>query len=309
MMYTLTTNPAIDMNICVDGIQKNVVNRTYNTVYTPNGKGLNVAFTLGYFHYPATILGFFGGFSGAYIVEESRRKGFLIQPIWIEGVTRVNIFLKEKEDEYKLVNEGAYVSKEKQLEMLALIRGLDDMDVVSICGSLSPGMSDTFYDEVLQICAQKKTKVILDISSKKLADLLSYKPYLIKPNEEEIKDVFSVRLENEKDVIAVLEMLHEKGAQNILLTLGEKGSYFYNGMCMYFISSQSITVISSACAGDSALGAFLSVWLPREQDIEKALKRCAAAGANAAESYGIGDFHKVTEYEKNIIVRKVKEYA
>lgn len=309
MLYTLTTNPAVDMNICLDGLQKNMVNRTYRSVYTPNGKGLNVAFVLGHFHKPATILGFFGGFSGTYIVEESRRKGCLIQPIWIEGVTRINIFLNDKKDEYKLVNEGAYVNKKKQQEMIDMLRHLDDMDVLSICGSLSPGMDETFYDQVLQLCAKKKTKVVLDISSKKLADLLGYKPYLIKPNDEEIKEVFSIQMKSEDDVIDVLEMLYARGAQNILLTFGEHGSYFFNGMCMYGISAQPVHVVSSACAGDSALGAFLSVFLHNEQDIETALKRCAAAGANTAESYGIGDLHKVQAYEKNIIVRKVKEYA
>lgn len=309
MLYTLTTNPAIDMNIGTQGIQKNIVNRTYDTVYTPNGKGLNVSFVLGHFNIQSKILGFFGGFSGFYIVEESQKRGFQVLPVWIEGITRINIFLNDMQDEYKFVNAGAYVYEQKQKEMLKMIEFQKDMDILSISGSLSPGIEDSFYDELLQLCEKKGTKIILDISSKKLVGLLKYKPYLIKPNDEEIKDIFHIDMKDEQDIIDVLLMLHELGAQNILLTLGEKGAYFYNGKEILYASAHPITLLSSACAGDTALGAFLSVWLENEDDIEQALRRSAAAGANSAESNAIGDLAKVEEYEKNIIIRKVKSYA
>ena len=91
MIYTLTPNPAIDYNISCDGLQPNTVTRTRDAVYTPNGKGLNVSFTLDHYGVDTTILGFFAGFSGRYIVEGARELGVDVKPVWTEGITRVNV--------------------------------------------------------------------------------------------------------------------------------------------------------------------------------------------------------------------------
>ena len=306
MIYTLTTNPAIDMNITTDGLQPKVVNRTRDSVYTPNGKGLNVSFVLGYYNIPTKILGFFGGFSGKYIVEESMKKGYEVLPTWIEETTRINIFLFDGEKEYKMVNEGAYVSKNKQEELLKLIKNAEDMEYLSISGSLPVGIDSNYYQNILEVCKEKGVKVILDISSKKLKDLLQFHPYLIKPNDEEIKDIFGFTICNETDVVSVLEYLYEHGAQNILLTLGENGSYFYSGEHIYYASTIEITLLSSACSGDAALAGFMSIWLTDNTKVEEALKRSAAIGANVAESNALGDFKKVENYKNKIHVRMVK---
>lgn len=305
MLYTLTTNPAIDMNISTQGIYPGVVNRTFDTVYTPNGKGLNVSFVLDHFGVASKILGFFGGFSGDYIINESRKKGVEVLPIMVEDTTRINIFLNDGRQEFKLVNEGSLVTAKKQAEMLSLLKGLDDLEYLSISGSLPKGIEPEYYERILQICKEKKVKVILDISSPKLKELLKYHPYLIKPNDEEVREIFGVTVQDEKDMINVLNLLHREGAQNILLTLGDRGSYFFNGTDIYYASAQPVELLSSACAGDSALAAFMSVWLENPDHVEKALKRSAATGANVAESSAIGDLKKVDEYMKNIIVRKV----
>ena len=110
VIYTLTTNPAIDMNIITDGIRSKYVNRTSTTVYTPNGKGLNVSFVLQHFNVPSTVLGFFGGFSGEYIVKEIEKRGFKSHPVWVEDLTRINVFLNDGEQEYKFVNGGSFVA-------------------------------------------------------------------------------------------------------------------------------------------------------------------------------------------------------
>lgn len=305
MIYTLTTNPAIDMNLSTNGIKRKEVNRTFNTAYSANGKGLNVSFVLKYFGIDSTVLGFFGGFSGDYIIKETKKKGVGIIPTMVDDVTRINIFVNDGEGEFKFVNSGSFVNRDKQEEMLTILKSANDLEYLTINGSLPPGIDTSYYDEVLKICKEKGTKVILDISSPKLKDLLKYNPFLIKPNDEEIKDIFGIIMRDEEDAKDLLKYLHEMGAQNILLTLGEKGSYFYNGENIYFATTQEVELLSSACAGDSALAAFLSVWLENPENIELALKRSAATGANVAESNGIGDLMKVEEYIKNIKVRKV----
>ena len=306
MIYTLTTNPAIDMNITTDGLVSKYVNRTYDTLFTPNGKGLNVSFVLSYFGVPSKITGFFGGFTGNYIVGESIKRGFVVHPIWIEETTRINIFLYDGKEEYKLVNQGANVIVQKQEEMLTFINNCMDMSELVISGSLPVGIDPNYYEKIFEISNRKKVKVILDISSKKLKDLLPYKPYLIKPNDEEIFDIFGIEIKSEKDIIDALLYLYNKGAMNVLLTLGEKGLYFYDGKHIYNASAQQVKLKSSACAGDAALGAFLSIYLANPNNVEEALKRASATGANVAESDGLGNFENIEKYMKNIIVRKVR---
>lgn len=306
MIYTLTTNPAIDMNVYSDGLKEKQVNRTFGSVYTPNGKGLNVSFVLDHFGVPSKIMGFFGGFSGDYIVEESQKKGFEVVPVWVDDITRINIFLNDGNTEYKFVNEGAFVNKSKQKELLQKIEKIHDMEYLAISGSLPKGVETDYYDEIFNICQKKGIEVILDVSSPKLAELLKYHPLLIKPNDEELEDIFGITVKTEEDMIHALEGLAERGAKNVLLTLGDKGSYFYNGKNIYYASAQPIQLLSSACAGDSALAAFLSIWLKDKAKIEEALKNSAATGANVAESNAIGTLEKVDEYRNNIQVRKVK---
>lgn len=306
MIYTLTTNPAIDMNIGSKGLEARKVNRTFGAVYTPNGKGLNVSFVLGHYGIPSKIMGFFGGFSGKYIVEESEKMGYIVKPVWVEDTTRVNVFLFDGKTEYKLVNEGSYVTEVNQNDMLKMIAEADDMEYLSISGSLPLGIDAGFYDKIFNVCNRRGIKVILDISSKKLAELLKYKPLLIKPNDEEILGIFGIGLKTEEDIVVALEFLHKEGAQNILLTLGERGSYFYNGEHVYYASAQPVKLLSSVCAGDSALAAFMSIWLKYPEKVEEAMKLSAATGANVAESNAIGTLERVETYRENIEVRMVK---
>lgn len=306
MLYTLTTNPAIDMNVFSNRIYGKAVNRTFGAVYTPNGKGLNVSYGLKRFGTQSAILGFFGDFSGRYIIEETEKRSIRTYPIWVEDTTRINIFLNDGNQEYKFVNEGAYVPPEKQTEMYKLIEGLADLEILVISGSLPKGMKNYFYDVILKICRKRNVKVILDISSSYLNELMYYEPYLIKPNDEEIRDIFGIVMNNEDDIKNVLHFLHEKCAQNILLTLGERGSYFYNGESIYCADTKKVNPISSACAGDASLAGFLSIWLEKPDEIEMALKRSAAVGANVAESNGLGLMDKVDDYAKEITVRKVE---
>jgi 6-phosphofructokinase 2 len=304
MIYTLTTNPAIDMNIKSQEIQPSVVNRTESTQIFPNGKGINVSLVLKHYGIASKALGFFGGFTGKYIVEELSSIGLEVVPIWLDETTRINIFVNDGTNEFKFVNKGSFVPEQRQEKMLALIRSLKDCTYLVISGSLPPGIDESYYDTILKICADRSIEVIMDISAPRLKELLSYKPLLIKPNDEEIKDIFGITINDESDVKRALFELKQLGARNILLTLGEKGLYFFNGTTIYCCTAPKIQLFSSACAGDSALGAFLSEWL-FGHSLEGALKKASATGANVAEVEGIGSLDKVNEYMKQLKVREV----
>ena len=305
MIYTLTTNPAVDMNVNADTLTTKKVNRTRDAVYTPNGKGLNVSFTLGHYGVDSVILGFFGGFSGDYIVREAEKR-CPVRPVTIDGITRVNIFVTTPEGEYKFPNAGAPVSREKQLEMLELLRGLDDLECLVVSGSLSPEMDASYYDELIDVCQEKGAEFVLDISHPHLAELVERHPLLIKPNDEEVAEIFGVNVADEGDILSALAHIHERGAKNVLLTLGGEGAYFSNGEHIWFAKRTfDVKLLSTVCAGDSSLAAFLSVWHDAPERVEDALRLSMATGANVVECPGLGDFAKVDEYKKHIEVRQV----
>ena len=195
MIYTLTANPAIDYNIACDGLAANTVTRTRNAVYTPNGKGLNVSFTLDHYGVDTTILGFFAGFSGEFIVKGAEALGVPVKPVWTDGITRVNVFLNAGPDtEYNMVNAGAAINEANEQEMFELIDSLDDMTCLVISGSLPPNTSEGFLAEVLRRIKAKGAEFVLDISSHQLADLIAMEPLLIKPNDDELLDIFGIKV-------------------------------------------------------------------------------------------------------------------
>lgn len=304
MIYTLTLNTAIDMNIFSDPLLPNVVNRTHHTEYCPNGKGVNVALVLNHFQQPAHILGIFGGFTGRYIVEALRNKKIGVSPAWVDEPTRINIFINDGQQEYKLVNPGAFIPDDCKQQVLNEISRLTDAEYLIISGSLPQGIESNFYAEIMQICQQKAIAVVLDISHSALRQLLEFKPLLIKPNDEEVYAIFGLAVTNDVQAKNALRELHALGAQNVLLTLGAKGMYFSNGVDCWFCSAPTIELVSSACAGDASLAAFLSHWLTTGE-VEYSLSLASATGADVAGSAGLGQLANIETLLPHTQVRKL----
>lgn len=305
MIYSLTMNPAVDMNISSQGIRPKVVNRTRDSFYSHNGKGINLTRVLRHFGVDSAAIGFFGGFSGRFIVEELEKEGVPVYSIPVEETTRINIFVNDGQQEYKFVGEGAHVSPEGQAQLLKLLETLPDFQYLTINGSLPPGIEESFYDQILEVCARRGTQVVLDISSKRMPQLLGYKPLLIKPNDEEVAEIWGRSLTSLADVEDTMALLHSQGAQNVLLTLGDKGMLFSGGGELWFCDAPKVKLVSSACAGDSCLAAFLSEWLSGG-GLEAAMRKGSATGADVAGSNGIGDLSRVSEYMQSLTARKVR---
>ena len=310
MFYTLTANPAVDMTVSCNGLVPNENVRSGSASYTPNGKGLDVSYAFKKFGVDSVALGFFAGFTGKFIVEGARERGVEVKPVWTEGITRVNVFLNAGEGvEYNMVNAGAAITPADEDAMVELISSLEDLDCLVISGSLPPNTSNGFLRRVLETVRAKGSSFVLDISSTQLVDLLELEPLLIKPNDDELRDIFGLDVQPGDDgsAVSALADLHRRGAQNVLLTLGGAGAYFSNGEHVWFAhNTHKVKVLSTVCAGDSSLAAFLSIWGFEPDRVEDALKRSMATGANVVECPGLGDFAHVDEYQGYIEVRLVK---
>lgn len=299
MIHTLTLNTAIDMNIFCSSLQPSAVNRTQHTEYCPNGKGVNVSLVLHHFKQPTHVMGIFGGFTGRYIVEELRKQSIKVTPAWVSEPTRINIFINDGIDEYKLVNPGARIDDDCKQQIIHHLDCVTSGDYLVISGSLPPGIESRFYAEVMTLCQNKGCEVILDISHTSLRQLLEFHPLLIKPNDDELKEIFDLDVGSTQQVREAMLTLHQLGARNVLLTLGGKGLYFSNGAALWFCSAPKVELVSSACAGDAALGAFLSKWLNHD-DVTRALALASATGADVASSAGLGKLNRTKELQQQV---------
>ncbi|MDY2776948.1 MAG: 1-phosphofructokinase [Collinsella sp.] len=308
MFYTLTANPAVDMTVSCSPLVPNENVRSYSASYTPNGKGLDVTYALKKFGVDSVALGFFAGFTGKFIVDETMNMGCLCRPVYIDGITRICAYVNDGEQEYGILNPGPSLTPQYEQELLNIIDTAGTMDCLVVSGSLPPKTSSDFLDRVVDHAHGRGADVVLDLSSSKLKDLADKKPLLIKPNHHEMREIFGVTIDTDDDAREALALAHEAGIQNVLLTMGSRGSaYFSNGEDIWYARRQfNIKLVSSVCAGDSTLAAFLYKWYDDRDNVEEALKLALATGANVAESVGLGDFGRVEEYSKRIEVRKLE---
>ena len=307
MFYTLTANPAVDMTVSSPSLVPNENVRTFSASYTPNGKGLDVSFALKKFGRDSVALGFFGGFTGKFIVEETMNMGCFCQPVWIDGVTRICAYVNDGQDEYGILNPGAPLTPQYEQELFKIIDGASEMECLIISGSVPPKASPDFLDQVVAHAKAKGADVVLDLSSDKLKTLAKTSPLIIKPNHHEMKAIWGVTIDTDDDAKRALALAHADGVQNVLLTMGSRGSaYFSNGEDIWYAKRDfNIKLVSSVCAGDCTLAAFLNKWYDDRDNVEEALKYAMATGANVAESVGLGDFGHVEEYAKHVNVRKL----
>ena len=159
--------------------------------------------------------------------------------------------------------------------------------------------------DLAEVCRRRGVQVILDISARRLPRLLGFSPLLIKPNDEEVREIWGMTIAGERDAVEVLDLLHGQGARNVLLTLGEKGLYFSDGDGIWYCDAPRVELVSSACAGDACLAAFLSRWLAGA-GLEEALKLASATGGDVAGSAGIGSLSRVTGYLPGLTVKTVR---
>ncbi|MGQ7448617.1 1-phosphofructokinase [Streptococcus suis] len=312
-IYTLTMNPAIDMFIKTSQLKNNIVNRTLYDELQPNGKGVNVSFILKMLDIPNTALGFSAGFTGQYIKDELLAKGITEEFIDVDGITRINVFTQvlETSEEYKLVNKGPEISPSAQDALLEKIRLLGSNDYLVISGSFPRGIDSSYLVKIAEITNEKNVSLILDISDPVILTCLKYKPYLIKPNDEEIAQWFGVHDISEDEILVYGKSLQNLGARNVLISLGGKGAVMLTDSGEVFTcNAPKGEVVNTACAGDTTLGTFLGskiLGLSTEESLIKAV----AAGSSTAFRSGLTDFSDVDELSKQILLKnggKVDDY-
>lgn len=304
-IYTCTMNLAIDLFIETEEMHPFMVNRTKEDDIQANGKGVNVSLVLKMLDFPSTALGFSAGFTGKYIEDYLQQKQIQTEFIEVPGMTRINVFTQVNQtgEEYKLVNQGPEIPQTAVHNFLNQIRTLQAEDYLCVSGSLPRGLSPKVLIEISRICQEKGIHLIIDSSDQEAMDCLPYRPFLLKPNEEELSSWFGRKMVTDEDYFVYGQRLVELGAENVLLSLGEKGAILFTKDRMFRGNSPKGKVVNTACAGDTMLGAFLAGYMNR-RPLDETLRKSIAAGSSTAFRKGLTDFLDVEELSKQIKIRE-----
>ncbi|EGP4868362.1 1-phosphofructokinase [Enterococcus faecium] len=304
-IYTYTMNLAIDLFIETEEMHPFMVNRTKEDDIQANGKGVNVSLVLKMLDFPSTALGFSAGFTGKYIEDYLQQKQIQTDFIEVPGMTRINVFTQVNQtgEEYKLVNQGPEIPQTAVHNFLNQIRVLQAEDYLCISGSLPRGLSPKVLIEISRICQEKGIHLIIDSSDQEAMDCLPYRPFLLKPNEEELSSWFGRKMVTDEDYFVYGQRLVELGAENVLLSLGEKGAILFTKDRVFRGNSPKGKVVNTACAGDTMLGAFLAEYMNR-RPLDETLRKSIAAGSSTAFRKGLTDFLDVEELSKQIKIRE-----
>ena len=272
MIYTVTFNPSLDYIVSVDDFKLGLTNRTSSELILPGGKGTNVSTVLKNLGLESTALGFVAGFTGNEIVKRLNDIGIKSDFISIEnGISRINLKLKSI-DGTEINGAGPDISEEKVNELMDKLNQLKEGDVLVLAGSIPSSMSDNIYRDIMADLKDRGVMIVVDATKDLLLNVLEYHPFLIKPNNHELGEIFDVKLTTREEVIPYGRKLQEKGARNI----AEDGQVFD-------APAPKGKLINGVGAGDSMVAGFVAGWIEK-QDYEYAFHMGVASGSASAFS-------------------------
>lgn len=293
MIYTVTFNPALDYVVKVDNFTLGKVNRTIREDIYYGGKGLNVSTVLTNLGYESIALGFIAGFTGDVIEDGAQSLGFSTDFIKVkDGLSRINVKLKSNE-ESEINGQGPNITKEDINKLFEKLENIQDKDILVLSGSIPNTLSEDIYEKIMERLQGKDIKIIVDATKDLLLNVLKYKPFLIKPNNYELGEMFNVVLQNDEDIILYAKKLQEKGARNVLISMAGDGAILIteNGE-IFKTGVPKGEVKNSVGAGDSMVAGFIAGYLANGK-YEEALKMGTAAGSASAFSEGLATKEKV----------------
>lgn len=299
MIYTITTNPAIDYILRFDKFEDGATIRASEDEKYPGGKGIMASKILYNLGEKPVNLGFVGGFIGEYIANSIRDLGLDEKFVRIKENSRINVKLKyDKETEINA--KGPKISKEEVEKFFDSLKEIEKGDVIVISGSLPYSLDSDFYKKVIE---KTEADFTIDIADKKLLDYLAYKPLLVKPNEEELGKIFQTEI-NDENLVEYARKLNELGAKNVIVSLGAKGSIFVDENHVYRAKPIEGKLVNSVGAGDSMVGGFVYGMVNKLDKID-AYKLAVACGTATAFSPDIADRDMINQILSKVEVEEI----
>lgn len=294
MIYTITCNPSLDYVMQIPSFAIGETNRSVKEQMFVGGKGFNVSTILHRLHVPTCAFGFAAGFSGQEIKRLLQQRGFPFQLIQLaDGFSRINVKLKG-EHETEINGCGPMVTRSDLEELIKLLSPLQNEDMLVLSGSIPSHMQKDAYATILKYVQKKDIKIIVDASGELLLQTLPFHPFLIKPNQAELEEIFHCHIHNEEGIIQYGRKLQMMGAQNVLISRANQAAILIDvHQQIYRCPCAKGVVKNSVGAGDSMVAGFLTGYL-KYGSYQEALKMGSAAGGATA-------FHDDLGKEKEIM--------
>ena len=300
MIYTVTFNPSLDYVVQVEQFQGDAVNRTSEEHVYPGGKGNNVAVIVSNLGMKSRALGFKAGFTGAAMEQMLQEFGCDTDFIALEeGVTRINVKVKS-DDEFEINGQGPRIPDEKIRQLYEKLDALESGDVLVLSGSIPNTLPDDMYERIMERLAGTGVRISVDATKDLLMNVLKYHPFLIKPNNHELGEMFGVTLESDDEIAEYARKLQEMGARNVLVSMAGDGAILVteDGSVLKQLPPAG-EVVNSVGAGDSMVAGFLAGYL-KTGSYEEALKLGTAAGSATAFTSWLADAGTVGELYKKL---------
>lgn len=303
MIYTLTLNPSVDLIISLERFIEGRVNLSDNEYKLPGGKGINVSQVMKNLGHDSMALGFIGGFTGKFIEGELKKKQVESDFVEVAGDTRINIKMKDSAAESEINGNSPEISKEKLEELLEKLKEFKKDDILVMCGSVPKTLPESIYREILE-SIETKVKVVVDSKGEALAEAVKGKPFMIKPNNHELEDMFGVKIEGQEDIIKYGKKLVEMGAENVIVSMAGDGALLINKEEIYFGSVPKGTLVNSVGAGDSLVGGF-TAGVIEGLTLTESFKKGIASGSASAFSENLCTLEEVEKLLEEIEIRKI----
>lgn len=284
MIYTVTFNPSLDYIVSVEDFRLGLTNRTSSERILPGGKGLNVSMVLGNLGIDSTALGFVAGFTGEEIMRRVEEMGVKTDFIPLEeGISRINLKLQSI-DGTEINGCGPRIGREAVERLMDKLSVLGEGDVLVLAGSIPGSMPDDIYRKIMKGLAEKGVVTVVDATRELLLNVLEYHPFLVKPNNHELGEIFGAELKTREETIPYAERLREMGAVNVLVSMAGEGAVLAaeDGR-IYEAPAPKGKLVNGVGAGDSMVAGFLAGWMERE-DYGHAFRMGMAAGSASAFS-------------------------
>lgn len=295
MIYTVTLNPSIDYVVHIDRLVAGMTNRTSSEEYYFGGKGINVSHVLAELGLETTALGFVAGFTGEAIERGTREAGITTDFIHLkEGVSRINVKIKSGE-ETEINGQGPHIDAEAFDAFMQKTDGLREGDTLILSGSIPKTVPDDVYERILARIDGRGVLIAVDATKKLLLNSLKYRPFLIKPNRQEISEIFSVPVEDEQTTLHYAKKLQEMGARNVLVSLGGDGAMLLDETGA--VHKEGVIkgkVLNTVGSGDSMVAGFVAGYI-RRRDYAYALRLGSACGNATAFLPGLATREKIDE--------------
>ncbi|WP_164170328.1 1-phosphofructokinase [Ruminococcus flavefaciens] len=294
MVYTVTFNPAIDYVVHTAEMRLGEVNRSSSEEMYFGGKGINVSIVLNELGTPSIALGFTAGFTGEAIENGIKAMGIKSDFVRLKaGNSRINVKIKAGE-ETELNGQGPHIDDEALEALFVKLDKLSDGDTLVLAGSIPSSLPSDIYERIMQRLSDRKIRTVVDATNDLLLNVLKYKPFLIKPNNHELGEMFGVTLSEDEEIERYARKLKDMGAINVLISMAGDGAMLIdeNGKC-HRCGVCKGKVRNSVGAGDSMVAGFLTG--AQNGDYEYALKLGTAAGGATAFSDGLAVKTKIEE--------------